>query len=160
LREVLCGARVDDAALGEGAAQGVLAVGAGLLGREAVAPLVLHDGELAARRRTGRGRRWCRMVTGRLAPSGQGFGPAPAARLRGRCLAGGAGRLWGTRLVVVPRVRREGVVGLRREVLDPLGRGAGTPRLGCALRRPQRALGCTLPGGERRRLLLRGRGRR
>src|SRR5699024_6623561 len=70
-----------------------------------------------------------------------------------------SGRLWRTRLVVVPGVRREGVVGLRGEVLDPLGRRAGASRLGCAFRRPHRALGRTLPGGERRRLLLGGRGR-
>src|SRR5699024_5986413 len=121
-------------------------------GREAVPPFVLHDGDLASRGRTGSGSRRSRALLGRLVPSGQGFGPAPAARLRGDCPAGGAGRLWGTRLVVVPGVRREGVVGLRREVLNPLGRGAGASRLGCALRRPQRTLGRTLPGGERRRL--------
>src|SRR5699024_4925956 len=109
-REVLCGSRVDDAALGEGAAQRVLAVGAGLLGREAIPPFVLHDGDLASRDRTGSGSRRSRALLGRLVPSGQGFGPAPAARLRGHCPAGGAGRLRGTRLVVVPGVRREGVV--------------------------------------------------
>src|SRR5699024_11313797 len=48
-REVLGWAGADDASLGEGAAQGVLAVGAGLLGREAVTPLVPHDGDLPAR---------------------------------------------------------------------------------------------------------------